>query len=581
MEIDESKKSKQTIGTKKPMRKVKNALDVFSPSKTIIGAAALMMVAVLLTKFFGFLRLALMGSIIDPKGLLLFNAANTIPEVIFNIIALGSINSAIIPTITKAFEKKGKEQVNETMSSVLNLGVLLFIVCAVIVFVLAMPIAYLLVGTNRNNHFSAEDIEKMSSMIRILTLSPIILALSSTLASLLQIQRKFFITQIAPLFYNFGIIISIYTFVPMMHGDPIGLCYGVILGSILHLLCELPSFKGTGYKFKLGYINLKDKFIKEIGILMIPRSMGLAAEQAAFLIQTSLALSLFDNSLNIYKFALSLRDIPISFFGMTLSQAVFPSLSEDANKETFDDFNEKLRYTFQQIFFLVIPATVFFIVLRLPIVRITYGIFKGHFTFDIINRISWVLLFLSFTIIFQSLLNLLVRSYYALSNTFIPFIVSIMVIVIETILSFVFIYIFQNIFNNSIGAVAGLALASTIAGAIGVITLIIMLNNKCNFIDKKMYISFSKKIMSGMIMAVCMYLSYKFIDYFIDSSKSVGLILIFVLCFVIGLSSYLASEYNLLDDDMKLTAKFFYKFRSALKFIKRKKSEIQNTISNL
>ena len=597
MEAERNKSSKESSirakresgkGTKrKGFPKNNLAEKVFSPSKTIVGAAALMMFAILLTKVFGFLRIALMGSSIPTAELDLFNAANAIPEVVFNIIALGSINAAIIPIITKIFntEGEGQERVNKVLSSVIQLGLVLFIICGVLVFFFSDFITHLFVGFDGSRHFDADQFQKISFMIKILIFSPVILALSSVLASLFQIKRKFFITQLAPLFYNLGIIISVYTFVPWMGGNPIGLCYGVLLGSVLHLACELPGFIGTGYKFKFGHIDFKDKYLQKIGTLMVPRSLGLAAEQAGFIVQTGIALNLYSGSLTIYKFAMSLRDIPISIFGLTLAQAVFPSLSEDANRKTFDEFNRKLQYVFQQILFLVIPATIILIVLRLPIARSTFGIFGHEITLDTISRIAWVLMFLSLTIVFQALLNLLVRAFYALSNTTIPFLTSLGVIILEVALSFVFTGVISNNFHNDIGAVAGLALASTISNALGVGILMFFLHHKTKFINMSLIMSILKKILSGGLMAISILAVYKFLEIFEISRTTLGLLFVLLVSVTIGLCSYLTSEYNLKDDDMKLSAKFFGGFKSALKFVLGKR-EIQtvrvgNSISNL
>jgi peptidoglycan biosynthesis protein MviN/MurJ (putative lipid II flippase) len=67
---------------------------------------------------------------------------------------------------------------------------------------------------------------------------------------------------------------------------------------------------------------------------------------------------------------------------------------------------------------LVLPIVSILIVLRLPIVRLAYGV--GAFDWRATILTAWCLVLLSFSVVGQSIIQILLRAFYALKETWLP-----------------------------------------------------------------------------------------------------------------------------------------------------------------
>lgn len=164
---------------------------------------------------------------------------------------------------------------------------------------------------------------------------------------MLQNFKRFFITSLAPIFYNIGIIIGILFLVPILGLK--GLAWGVVLGALLHLLIQLPSLKNLGFKFKF-LLDFSSQNLKQIFILMVPRMLGLISIQINFLIVTIIASGLVKGSLSIFNFANDLQSLPQNIFAISFAISVFPVLAQLSEKR--EEFLKTFSYTVKNILFL-------------------------------------------------------------------------------------------------------------------------------------------------------------------------------------------------------------------------------------
>ncbi|PIN97726.1 MAG: murein biosynthesis integral membrane protein MurJ, partial [Nitrosopumilus sp. CG10_big_fil_rev_8_21_14_0_10_33_7] len=106
--------------------------------------------------------------------------------------------------------------------------------------------------------------------------------------------------SLTPIVYNLGIIIGALLFYPMY--GPIGLAYGVILGTIFHLLIQIPTLFFSGFTLSLPKKLLHPGVI-EIAKLMIPRMVALGANQFMLLAIIFFASTLGTGNITIFQFA--------------------------------------------------------------------------------------------------------------------------------------------------------------------------------------------------------------------------------------------------------------------------------------
>lgn len=555
---------------------------------SITAAAMVMMFALTATKITGFIRQALYSQKFYGADLDIFYAANLLPEVIFNIIVFGSINAVLIPVMTKAIAKEGNQKASYIFSSIVNAGLIILVVISIIIMLFTRNIVEL--GQSFQiidpAKFSQAQVEQIITMMRLLLISPVLFGIGSIISSILYIKRHFLVTQLAPLVYNLSGILALFVFAPFW--GIYGLAVGVVLGSFLFLMIQIPVFKTTEIKYHANAFDLKNRYTRNAGTLMAPRLFGLAGDQMVLVVQTIIALVYPYGALSAFRNALILRDVPISIFGNTLAQAAFPTLSASATDEDMTSFKKYFLRTFQQIVFLTLPFMVFILVLKLPIVRLAFGIGNGLVKWDATTLTAFILFFMTFAILSLSLVGLITRAFYSLSNTITPLIVSIFCVIIEIFLAITLSNIFSYIPDTHItgifdvlknyplseiafkaspsgpAAVGGIALATAIASTIQVIVLLILLSRKIRLFKKDFFLPLGKKIISTFLLGISSYLTLRVLENLVNTNQVINVFLVLAASTIVGFGVYIYSEYTLKDDEFDLILKFYRRLKGVI-----------------
>ena len=588
----------------------KNSTSFFvKRQNTIVSAAFIIMVVTAISKILGLFKLTLLANIFGlSRSLDIFYAADSIPQIFFNILVLGSFNTALIPVIGGLVYKKKSKTMWKVFNSFLNIFALVLLVVGILGIIFAKEIAELFVYfavTYRSSaipSFSNSDISLIASLMQILFISPIILGISFIFSSLLQVYKRFLVTQIATVLYNLGFIIGILFFTPFL--GIYGLCWGIVLGSIFHLLVQFPVAKYLGFSYKSEILKLKNKYVKELFVLSFPRFIGIAFSQLAYFVESFVAFALVPGSLTAFNWASSLYLFPVAVVGWSFAQASFPTLAEESSGNMIDIFKKTLSKTINQTLFFVIPIFVMILVLRLPLVRLILGPgSNSQFGWNDTILTSWILLFLSLSIIGQSVLSILIRAFYSLKDTKTPVIVEIVTFLLNIVLALYFVRVFGNfpVVSSTIGnifninnyihfsskftwkAIGGLGFASAIAVTLNVLVLLYLLSKKLNgFSFKEFYSPAIKKLFSGIFMSVIMYSVYKLLSTIFNTAKTVDIIFLFLITVYIGLSAYIISSFVLNDPDMDLLTRAVYTFRDFIygKRVKNGVSSVDDSISN-
>ena len=556
--------------------------------KTIVSAAIIIMGATLIAKVLGLFKLTLLANIFGlSRSLDIFYAADSIPQFFFNILVLGSFNTALIPILADLLSHKKKDLMWDVFNSFLNIFSFILIVVGIVGIVFSKEIAQMFVGLSSSykasylSNFTPADIVQLSYMMKILFISPIILGISFMLTGVLQVYKRFLVTQIAYVVYNLGFIIGILFFTPFL--GVYGITLGVLLGSIFHLLVQFPIAKYLGFNYKAEFLNFKSKYVKEMFKLSFPRFLGIALSQVMYIVEAFIAFSLVPGSLTAFNWATSLFLFPVAIVGWSFAQASFPTLSFESSRKMIGNFKKTLGKTILQVLFLVIPLFMTFLILRLPIVRLILGPgSNSKFGWNDTILTSWILLFLSLSIVGQAVLSVLIRAFYSLKDTKTPLIVESIFFVLNIFLALYLVRVFGNFpvvsptINNllNIGyylhfksaftwkAIGGLGAAAGIIVTLNVLTLIIILHRRLGgFSFKDFYTPAIKKFISGGIMGFVMYFTYKVLDVLLNTTKTIDVIFLFLITLYIGVSVYIIVSFILNDSDLDLITRSAYVIR--------------------
>jgi len=504
---------------------VKSILSLLSTRQNnILTGASILMVAVFASKFLGLIRDRLLVHNFDSSEAAVFLAAFRLPDLMFQLLIFGALSVAFIPVFTDYLHEKQESEAFDFASNILNLSLLMFGVLSIVAYFFVSPLNSLLIPG-----FSGSQKALTDEMTRILMLSQIILIVGSFFIAISQAYQRFIIPALAPLFYNLGIIFGIA--VLTKYFGIYGPAYGVVLGSVLHVLIQIPLVRSLGFKYKFSF-DFANKGVREIFKLMSIRNIGLAVEQINDTVGIALASLVSYSSITLLTFAQHLQVVPIGLFGATIAQAALPVLSREQATKEGESFKITLLTTMHQILFLTLPATAMLIVLRIPIVRLVFGASQFNWVDTVLT--GRTVAFLALGVTAQSIILLLVRGFYALKDTKTPVVVSIITVFINVVLSFWFIRILQL-------DVWSLGLSYAIASNVSLLLLIHFLGKKVGgFEEERLMKPALKMWLAAMVSAAALYIPMKLLDQLVfDTTRTINLIILTGIASILGLSIYI------------------------------------------
>lgn len=490
--------------------------------KSILSAAAIIALSYLGSALLGLIRNRLLAATFfgeRASDLDVFFAALVIPDSLFQLIVAGSISAAFIP-IYQNYLKRGDQEANLMANATLfSLG-LIFSSIILITSIFALPISKF------TANFPDSQMILMVNLLRLMLISQLILSLSAFLTGVLQSHKRFLIPAIAPILYNLGIIIGI-----LLLKDHFGIysaAWGMILGSLLHALIQISPSKMVGFIIRPTF-PFSHRGVMKIISLMPPRSAALGLNQIERFIGINIASSFVAGSVTIFNFARQLYILPVTLFGVALGQASFPSLSEEINNNASNKFKATLSHSLNQIFFFTLPASAILLVLRVPLVRIVFGV--SDFPWAATLATSKTLAIFSLSIAPQAASHLLAKAFHAQKDTKTPLFTSAVSLAFFTFLSFIFTRTFDF-------QVIGLAAAMSISNFLGFFLLYIQTSRVWGPISS--FKKITNLVLITIATGIFLWLPMRLLDQFIfDTTRTLPLVILTIIASAIGGSVYL------------------------------------------
>lgn len=540
----------------------------------ILSASFVMMFFMLLTKVMGLATKTIAVSRLGAEEYGIFVAANTLPEILSTLLIFGTVTSVIIPILVEVKEQKGVNSLGTLFSSILNAALLGFISISLIIALTADTVTpFVLEKINPVNPFTDGQIAQIVGMMRILLVPQIILGISSFLSSTLNAFKRFVVPQLAPFFYNVGILFGVTVLIPALNDSAWGITWGVLIGSVLHLLIQLPLSSHLKIRYRF-VIDVYSKKLREAILVGLPRIISLAADQIAIGVDRILAIGLGAASLGAYHLAVSLVSIPFSLFSNTFSVAALPQLSEEYARRDYKSFRNTFTKVFNQILFLTVPVAAILMVLRVPLVRLMYGIFGGEFTWENTLMVAWVVFFFTIGLIPEVLNVFLTRAFYAIHDTIRPLIVGVFIVTSGIVTGILFTNYFSHfdVFSlktltwnpeffleksDGAAAVGGLALSSSIVYSSAFVLFITLLRRRVGSFGPSFWRIAIQKVLFGIAMSVLMYTLFKSWDVVLNTAKTINVLILTLSTIIPGVSIYLWLSYMFKDPEIDMIQKIW------------------------
>ncbi len=365
----------------------------------------------------------------------IYNTAFIVPDLMLNIFVASALSPVFTPLLSGLRAQQKHETAGHFATTVTAAASGTISILAILVGIFMPIIApYIAPG------FTVEERVQLIQMSRIILVSPVIMAVSNSLGSILVSSKQFLWYGISPVVYNLGLICGSFL-VPKMGLS--GLAVGVIFGAVAHLVSRIIGILRSGFTFGRS-VNMRMSEFKQLLKLMGPKMLGHPVEQLKFFGFNRIATALAAGSVTAISFSRNFQSVPVSLFGISFAVSVFPLLAEAAAVGDRAAFKLHIKKTALSILAFTIPSTLFLLIVGDLPIKILLG--GGKFVGESITRTATALAFFSLAIPTESMIHLFARSFYALKNTTIPVIMSVTGLIISVSVA--------HLFSDSYGIIA-------------------------------------------------------------------------------------------------------------------------------
>jgi putative peptidoglycan lipid II flippase len=448
-------------------------------NRQIARAAGTVMAAILFGQILGLLNKILIANAFPATQVDAFVSANRVSETLFTLIAAGALGSAFLPTFTGLLVRNEKQSAWRLASSLINLVTLVLTVAALLAAIFAPQIIHYFLAPGLSQDPAIFSLTV--NLLRIQSVSAVLFGIGGLVIAILNAHQIFFVPQITAAMYQIGQIFGVLVLARWM--GIYGLAWGVVIGSALFLLVQLPSlFRLHGeYSPSLGRGNPE---VMKVFRLMGPRVFGAAIVQLNFWVNNNLASRMVAGSIQSLAYAFTLMVMAQAVIAQSVAIAAMPTFSAQHALGKVDEMRSSLASALRGIFLLALPASVGLILLAQPIVSMLFE--RGEFTATTTEMTAWTLMWFAAGLVGHSVMEVLTRAFFAQQDTKTPVIIGAAAMGLNVIFSILFSLWFRQIGWYPVG---GLALANSLATALEAATLFIVMRKRLHGLHGRMILN--------------------------------------------------------------------------------------------
>jgi len=435
-----------------------------SENMNVARAAGVVGMATMLSRVFGFIRDMVVAAFFGA-GLITdaFWVAFRIPNLLRRLLGEGSLTVSFIPIFTEYLRTGSKEEAFGLADIVFTLlSIILVVVC--ILGIIFSPFIVSIIGFGFTKH--PGQFELTVFLTRLMFPYIIFISLVALCMGILNSLRHFTVPALSPVVLNISMILATLLFKDFFQEPIVALAVGVLIGGVLQLAMQWPVLVRLGVRLKLNF-HFRHPGLRKIGLLIFPAFLVSATYQINVFVGTVLASMLPEGSVSYLYYADRILELPLGVFAIAIGTASLPSFSILVAKGDLDGLKKTLSFTLRMILFVTIPAMIGLIALREPIISVLFQ--RGKFNILSTVMTAKALLYYALGLWAYSTVRVIDSAFFALQDRKAPLKASYFALFVNIILSIILMYPLKH---------GGLALANSIAAAVNVAMLAIILKRK-------------------------------------------------------------------------------------------------------
>tara|TARA_B100000902_G_scaffold75242_1_gene80079 strand:- start:1854 stop:3476 length:1623 start_codon:yes stop_codon:yes gene_type:complete len=303
-----------------------------------------------------------------------FAAALRIPNLLQNLLGEGSLSASFIPVYSKLLGEGRKEEARKAAGATLGLLSIISGTLVLVGVLAARPIAAVLAPGFDNSRY-----ELTVDLLRITFIGIGALVLSAWCLGVLNSHRKFFLSYVAPVFWNIAqIVVLVFVFTRSWNtfDAATAVAWGLVAGGVLQFSIQMiavwkiaPDLRPT--------INRSLPHVIEIRRRFLPAVAGRGVVQFSAYVDLFLASLLSTGAVATLLSAQVLYLLPISLFVMSVAASELPEMSRVGH---LSDLTDRANSAMRKSLFFVLFTSVIYIGAGEQIIDALFG--WGSFSSD-------------------------------------------------------------------------------------------------------------------------------------------------------------------------------------------------------
>jgi putative peptidoglycan lipid II flippase len=453
-----------------------------SPS-AFVRHTAVMSVGTALSRITGFLRLTAMAyaiGITETRLADAYNVANITPNIVYELALGGILTSVVVPVVVEWLQTRGRDEAWDVVRRLFTFAAVALSAIAILGIVLAPLIVDLY--TTGYDAVDREAVRDLATFfLRWFMPQIVFYGIGAVASGLLNAHRRFAPPMYAPILNNLIVIATFLAFaaMPAATGGALAttaqqlvLAIGTTAGVVGMTVVLWPFVRATGFRFRwrTGW--------RHEAVTRIVRLAGwvfayVVANQVLVLVVILLAGGT-RGGYSAYASAFILFQLPHAIFAVSIFTALLPGMSGRWASGDVAGFRALLSQGLRAIAAIVIPASLGYLVLARPIVRLLLE--HGVATKASGDLVAEVLVAFAVGLLPFSVWQLLLRSFYAMQDSRTPALVNIAAIAVNVALDLLFVFVLGL-------GVQGLALGFALEYTFGVPVLAWLMRRRLGGLD--------------------------------------------------------------------------------------------------
>ncbi len=334
-------------------------------ARSFARSTASMTVLTLASRLTGFVRIVVVTAVLGATFLgNTYQTANTVPNLLFELIAAGVLQAVLVPTLVTLLDRKEQAEAEHVAGSVLGLSCAALAGLAALGILAAPWVARGVFAGVADPAVRADQIRLGTVFLWFFLPQVVMYALGMVATSVLNARNRFALPVFAPALNNVVVISSCALFWVLRHGkepsldlarpEVLALAGGTTLGVIA--FCGLPAVAVMRSGFSLRpRLDRHHPEVRRIARLGAWAALFLAVTQVLLLVVLVLA-NRVEGGVVAYQVGFTFFLLPHALFALPVLTALFPALSRQAAQQDWHGFGRSMERGTRAIAFFVLPA---------------------------------------------------------------------------------------------------------------------------------------------------------------------------------------------------------------------------------